>query len=177
MATDNDVAHGGTDFYFQEFLPGKPYEYDFFTTIPAFQLETTITELAKIFIRISNHPFQLIGSLKKDETSDTWAVGPYINVWAAKDDPPHFPGPFKTAGEKWATICDGYIRAIRSGSLRRREPAAAFIIYSWISQSILAYPPFNVEGEATYVMHEDFKWDVIMADESGHICGLLDWEW
>jgi hypothetical protein len=134
-------------------------------------------DLAKLFIRISEHPFDELGSLHPGPRMGEWSVGPYINAWAMDNNPPHYPGPFKTAGEKWACICDDRLKAIRAKSLHRSRTEDAPMIFSWIRQMVLSYLPLNTKGEDCYVMPEDFKWDVILADEEGHITGLIYWEW
>jgi hypothetical protein len=158
-------------------LPGTPYEPSFHLTIPPEKLGNTITDLAKFLIRISDHPFRGVGSLYANPGATEWTVGPLITRLVVNNQPPHYSGPFLTAGEKWGSILDFRLEAIRSKWVHHDRRELASCVFSWMRDAMLAYQPYNIVGEDTFLFHEDAKWDTILADEDGHITGLIDWEW
>lgn len=171
------AVDGPADYYFQEFLPGSTYEPDFHRTIAEAKLRRTITDLAQFFLRISDHPLSGIGSLYADGHGlNEWTVGPLINNICVNKERPYFPGPFNTAGEKWACIFNDYLKAIQMRSLHSTRTKLAYYIYHWLRQAVLSYPPYNIPNEPTFLLHEDSKWDIMMVDEEGAIRGLIDWE-
>jgi hypothetical protein len=173
----DDVGDGETDFYFIECIPGRPYDWDFHLNIPLQQLQNTVKGYAEYMIRISNQPLQGVGSLYHDATSDTYTVGPHICHGIFEDDAPYFAGPFETTGQKWASLCDCLLGAIRAGTLHGQTTVKSFCFFRWLRDAVLSYPPFNEKGEATYLVHEDSKPDIIMAGEAGIVTGILDWDW
>ena len=161
-----------------ESLPGRGCEQPIWDISgPGLEVKQTIADLAKINIRRSQHPLRLVGSLYRDKASGEYAVGPLMNPVSANNEPPHFGGPFKTAGEQYRYIIDHIIDAINADRVFADDKERALLVHRWIREVVSEYPPYNIEDEDTYIVHEDTNGGFIMADDEGTITGLIDWEW
>lgn len=113
-----------------------------------------VRQYAKINVARSEHPLTMVGSLQRDPATGTYSVGPILTPAVANLSPPHFPGPWRTAADKWRSLFDHLLENIRAGKLYADRKEKAYIIHRWMQDVVTAYPPYNEEGE-TYVVHED----------------------
>lgn len=174
MAELINTAHGDAGFYFMSLIPGSPLETHRSLTLPT--IGVTIMDYAKINVRRSEKPLRLIGSLHLNKTTDTFFVGPNICPFVHDQRPIPFPGPWKTVAEKYESRFDMLLEDVRAGVYYAHNRETAFLVYTWMKEAVMAYPPYNVEGGDTFVLHEDSNDGHIMIDDEGRIQGLIDWE-
>lgn len=136
-----------------------------------------IADLAKILIRISDHPFQSHGSISHKLVKGKWVVGPLLShsIVSVLHQPHHL-GPFNTASEKWTYILNDNIEAIRNRGMLAKERENALLTFLWLLDRVASFEPFN-RIEETYLLHTDATGSHLMADEEGGITGIIDWEW
>lgn len=174
----HDAAHGEADFYYMSRIPGvpSPLAVSGYQPGPNPQLSQTIKDLALFFVKISNHPLKGVGSLVQDDKG-TWTAGPLIGGDPESSSPPYYPGPFSSAGEKWALEITKKLHAIKAGQIHATRRGAAMLTWSWIRDAVASYAPFNEPDQPTYVMHDEPKGDTLRVDGEGCLTGIIDWEW
>lgn len=159
-----------------ERIPGKALEtFDASRGDPTV-ISRTITQLADIYIQLSNFTFEGIGGLYQDKTTGNVFVGPLTHHQLAKSSSPHFPGPFKTNRDRFLSQIDEVLECYFEGNRLSRVPARDGIVLLWMRDLVKNYEPFNKE-EPTYIKHADDHGSHILLDESGNITGLIDWDW
>lgn len=156
-------------------IPFPSYKSDMDQLSPIV-IKRTIMHFAKINIQRSKYPTPLVGSIIFDQSTNTFSVGPLRCEYIDDADPIVFPGPWKTAAGKYESRFDNILGNISKGLLHQDRAEEAYLIISWMKEVVMAYPPYNEEGEIFYVVHEDSNGGHIMIDEEGGITGLKDWE-
>jgi hypothetical protein len=133
-------------------------------------------DLAKANIQRSLHSLEGVGCVQYDSDNDRFYVGPLLTEDIENLYPANFPGPWSNAAGKYEFQFDFILELIQTGELYVFEREKCFIVHSWMKEVLMAYPPYNVEDEPTYVVHEDSNGGHILVDEEGRITGLIDWE-
>jgi hypothetical protein len=135
----------------------------------------TIKDLAALNVQRSRHTLRGVGAIHHDTVTDTFSVGPEYTQDIEDRSPPQFPGPWRTAAERYEHHFDFDLDGIRAGILHTGQREEAFLIHSWMKDAVVAYPPYQEEGDK-YVIHEDSNGGHLLVDEEGRITGMIDWE-
>lgn len=153
-------------------LPGSTLE-----SLSSDILKRTIINFAKINVQRSKHPLPLVGSLVFDSSTNTPSVGPLRCPFVDDADTLVFGGPWKNAAGKYEDRFNNILGNTQAGLLFADRKEEALLIINWMKGVVMAYRPYNEEGEIFYVVHEDSNGGHIMINEDGGIInGLIDWE-
>ncbi|KAI1132168.1 hypothetical protein F5Y10DRAFT_274984 [Nemania abortiva] len=148
------------------------------------QKNKLMKDLADIFIRLSKHPFKLLGSL--DFPAGPSRVGPF-----ARESLTDFTtasemrtmGPFSSWEEYHRSSLQLIIDLILRGEMYSQRPVDAYLIHRFLLDLLptVLSSASALDGDSSspryFLKHADDKGDHIMVDEDFNITGIIDWEW
>ncbi|WVQ80531.1 hypothetical protein IAT38_002636 [Cryptococcus sp. DSM 104549] len=178
------------DYYFMEFVPGTIHwgdeGYSPVTINNEANLAFThqfIDDLARHFVAIANHPLPStlggIGFIYPGAGKDDYTIGPlYEPGYASIPYPPYCPGPFKTQRERYLSHCNRALQYIYVAALNDGVGLMSqYLMVAETRKLVEVCEELAKEETELYVKHGDDYLRQYMSDETGHLTGVLDWEW
>jgi hypothetical protein len=159
------------DYFFIDYVEGTACD----APISGSTTATTVMDLAKFNIHLSNLRFPLSGSLFPSE--DGVHVGAWVNTSFCQAQPPFFFGPFKSDKDRYLAWIDAAIQAIQQGQCLVETCLSAYLVHLKLRELVKSSAILSEESGEFYIKHADDKGDHIMVDGQGHITAVIDWEW
>jgi hypothetical protein len=169
---DNPV---GVGYILMEKLRGKSLRWDLTTQE---QKDGIIGQLADIYIELSKHPFDLLGSLSSPGDS-------HVGAFARESLTDFGPSGMRTMGplSSWEEYHRSSLRLILDlivqEELYTQRAVDAYLIHRFLLDLVPSVsPPQPVDmDQRFYLKHADDKGDHLLVDENFNITGIIDWEW
>ncbi|KAI0471372.1 kinase-like domain-containing protein [Xylaria cf. heliscus] len=174
FATEGPENLVGVGYILMEKLPGKSLRWDIATQE---QKERILRQLADIFIELSNHPFDLIGSLDSPGNSHVGAFARESLTNFAESEMRTM-GPFSYWEEYHRSLLQFVLDLILGEELYSQQSVDAYLIHRFLIDLIPSVLPHTIQDDQKYYLkHADDKGDHILVDEDFNITGIIDWEW
>lgn len=139
-----------------------------------------LEQLADIFIRLSQHPFDSIGCLYP--SNDThWNVGPLTfddHADVNADGTLSLLGPFDDWRSHLHALIERNLEFVLEGKAYANARIDAYLVHLTLRDYIPALSTFYDGADGKFFLkHMDDKGDHIMVDDDFNIVGIIDWEW
>ncbi|WVF70962.1 hypothetical protein IAT40_005758 [Kwoniella sp. CBS 6097] len=173
------------DYFFTEFLEGKPwfihrFDWEGVLEVVDHELEDFIDQYALQQIRLSEIciPTNQIGCLTTTADGEVVA-GPIIARGAFMSPrPPYLFGPFSNMQERYLAHIRAALDYAAVGALSRYdEPIDVYLWHLELEELVMNCMFLSEKPDEVFIKHDDDKGDVYLFDEHDQICGILDWEW
>ncbi|WVQ81588.1 hypothetical protein IAT38_003712 [Cryptococcus sp. DSM 104549] len=174
------------DYFFMEFVHGAIPAPSGTGRGRAFDIPSNIacvffTDLAQHHITLSNIKLNLapgIGSIYPGDDGG-YTLGPLISFNSLmKPRPPYFFGPFRTQRERYCAAIDCAIDVVSRGLVHMVTKARDVCLWLLeVKELVEGCEELGREETEFYIKHADDAFRQYLADEEGHITGVLDWEW
>ncbi|KAI9842209.1 MAG: hypothetical protein M1837_007422 [Sclerophora amabilis] len=132
-------------------------------------------DLADILIELRRHPFPEAGSL---EFQSSRAESPFTVSGVASDRLLVLGnlGPYHTEMDYFNGFVDEMLSLIADGQLHTAYPIDAYLVFSFLKESIPTLVESSSEQDKFYLKHIDDKGDHLMVDDNLNITGIIDWQ-
>lgn len=174
-AVDAGDSHGvGWPYLLLERLDGLPLETKPFGYYSEEERAKILPQLARIQIKLAEHPLPAIGSLHMPGTGSP-VIGPFSLSQFGHDVDV---GPFTSAAEYWTARIGRRMEAILQKKAYSQHTLEAYLAMLYLRERLqVLYPNDYDDGGCFYFRHIDDKGDHIIVDDELNFLGMVDLEY
>ena len=163
----------GAGYILMEKLPGRSFEKSLASEA---QARKTFEQLADIYLELSKHPFQSMGSLDQLGTD---RIGSFARESLMDMNGLEMMGigPCSSSEEFHASSVKLVLALILRKEMYAEQAVEAYLIHRFLLDVLSRICTNSSQDRQFFLKHPDEKGDQILVDEEYNITGIIDWEW